>query len=44
MTKSYTAIVAVLVSAFVLAACDNTVRGVGRDVRETGQAVEDVSQ
>lgn len=24
-----------------LAACDNTIRGVGRDVRESGQAVND---
>jgi predicted small secreted protein len=30
-----------LLAAFGLAACENTVRGVGRDVQETGQAVED---
>ncbi|MBZ8133977.1 entericidin A/B family lipoprotein [Afifella sp. IM 167] len=27
-----------------LAACEHTVRGVGRDVQETGQAVEDTVQ
>lgn len=44
MSKPFVALVGLLVSAFVLSACDNTVRGVGRDVRETGQAVEDVSR
>ena len=27
--------------ALGLAACENTIRGAGEDVRETGQAVED---
>ena len=27
-----------------LAACENTVRGVGRDMQETGEAVEDTMQ
>ncbi|WP_181707854.1 entericidin A/B family lipoprotein [Chthonobacter rhizosphaerae] len=44
MSKSFVALVAVLISSFVLSACDNTVRGVGRDVRETGDAVEDVAR
>ena len=30
-----------LVMAFMLAACDNTIRGIGRDVRETGDALQD---
>jgi predicted small secreted protein len=28
-------------TALGLAACENTIRGAGEDVRETGQAVED---
>jgi predicted small secreted protein len=33
---------AILVATgFGLAACENTIRGAGEDVRETGQAVED---
>ncbi len=36
------ALVAVLASMGAgLAACDNTIRGVGRDVRESGDAVRD---
>ena len=31
-------------SASCLAACENTVRGVGRDMQETGEAVEDTMQ
>ena len=27
-----------------LAACENTIRGVGRDVQETGEAVEDTAE
>ncbi len=34
-------IVTVLCVALVVSACANTVRGVGRDVRGTAQAVED---
>ena len=30
-----------LVMAFLLAACDNTIRGIGRDIRETGDAIQD---
>ena len=33
-----------LLAALALAACDNTIRGVGRDLRETGKAVEDVAK
>ncbi|MET3790078.1 EncA/B family entericidin [Aquamicrobium terrae] len=33
--------VAVLICALALAACANTVRGVGRDVQSTANAVED---
>ena len=32
----------VLLAAFALGACANTVRGVGQDVRQTAQAVEDL--
>ena len=28
-------------TGFGLAACENTIRGAGEDIRETGQAVED---
>jgi predicted small secreted protein len=28
-------------TGFGLAACENTIRGAGDDIRETGQAVED---
>lgn len=31
-----------LTAALVLAACANTVRGVGQDVKQTGQAIKDV--
>lgn len=43
MPKFLQIVVVGLVAAFTLAACDNTIRGVGRDARETGQAVEDVA-
>lgn len=26
-----------------LAACDDTIRGIGRDIRDTGQAIEDAT-
>lgn len=32
---------ALLAAALGLAACDNTVRGAGQDLRDTGQAVAD---
>lgn len=35
------ATVAVLVGALFIAACANTVRGVGRDINATADAVED---
>jgi predicted small secreted protein len=30
--------------AGVLAACDNTIRGMGQDIEETGDAVSDAAQ
>jgi len=33
-----------LAASFGLAACENTIRGVGRDVQETGEAVEDTAE
>ncbi|WP_348630088.1 entericidin, partial [Mesorhizobium sp. M7A.F.Ca.US.001.02.1.1] len=33
--------IAILACALALAACANTVRGVGRDVKSTAKAVED---
>lgn len=33
--------IALLISALLVSACANTVRGVGRDLDETGKAVED---
>lgn len=33
--------VAIVLCAFTLASCANTVRGVGRDVKSTANAVED---
>lgn len=33
--------IALLISALIVSACANTVRGVGRDLDETGKAVED---
>ncbi len=35
---------AVILIAFSLASCANTVRGVGKDVKSTAQAVEDVAK
>jgi predicted small secreted protein len=34
-------LVLLVAMAIGLAACENTIRGVGRDVRETGEAVGD---
>lgn len=42
MRKFPFVLIASLVGALTLAACDNTIRGVGRDVKESGNAVEDV--
>ena len=33
-----------IVTASVLAACDNTIRGIGRDIREAGDAIEDATR
>ncbi|MCO5065540.1 MAG: entericidin A/B family lipoprotein [Rhizobiaceae bacterium] len=41
MTLSRLAPVAILSLALLASACANTVRGVGKDVKQTGQAVED---
>jgi predicted small secreted protein len=41
MTISRILTASVLVCAIFLASCANTVRGVGRDVRDTADAVED---
>lgn len=30
-----------LVSVFALSACDNTIRGIGRDAEDTGDAISD---
>ncbi|PWL17689.1 entericidin EcnAB [Falsochrobactrum shanghaiense] len=34
--------IAIILCAFTLVSCANTVRGVGRDVKSTANAVEDV--
>jgi predicted small secreted protein len=36
--------VALIAFAIALAACANTVRGVGRDVKQTAQAVEETAE
>ncbi len=41
MKKSTIGVVAALIAALSLTACANTIRGAGRDVRQTGDAVED---
>jgi predicted small secreted protein len=41
MTKTQILTVCALVCALFVASCANTVRGVGRDVRDTADAVED---
>ena len=41
MKLSRLAPVALLISALVVSGCANTVRGVGKDVKGTAQAVED---
>ncbi len=38
------ALMALILIAFSVSACANTVRGVGRDVKETGRAVQDVAK
>ena len=44
MKLSRLAPVAILGAALLVSACANTVRGVGKDVKQTGQAVEDTIQ
>jgi predicted small secreted protein len=44
MPSRIAALAAILATALFVSACSNTVRGVGQDVRETGDAVEDVTQ
>jgi predicted small secreted protein len=41
MTKTQILTVCALACAIFVASCANTVRGVGRDVRDTADAVED---
>lgn len=41
MKLSYIAPLAIVLCAFTLASCANTVRGVGKDVKSTANAVED---
>jgi predicted small secreted protein len=41
MRLSRLATLAVIISALALSSCANTVRGVGKDVRATADAVED---
>lgn len=41
MRLSKLAPLALIISALVLASCANTVRGVGRDINATADAVED---
>ncbi|HUG63447.1 MAG TPA: EncA/B family entericidin [Methylomirabilota bacterium] len=43
MTSHVKALTVAIVAALVLSACANTVRGVGRDVQQTADAVEDVA-
>jgi predicted small secreted protein len=43
MPARFTLLVTALAAALVLSACANTVRGVGRDVQATGQAIDDVT-
>jgi predicted small secreted protein len=44
MPSRIAALAAILATALFVTACANTVRGVGRDVQQTGDAVEDVTQ
>lgn len=43
MSNRFTALTAIVAAAILLSACANTVRGVGRDVQQTGDAIEDVT-
>jgi predicted small secreted protein len=44
MSKRTVALVAALVAALAVSACANTIRGVGRDVQQTGDAVQDAAR
>jgi predicted small secreted protein len=44
MKLSQLAPVALIICAIALAACANTVRGVGRDIKQTAQAVEETAE
>jgi predicted small secreted protein len=37
------AVVATIIAALALTACANTIRGAGRDVEQTGDAIEDAT-
>jgi predicted small secreted protein len=39
--SKFTSVAALLACALIVSACANTVRGVGRDVNQTADAVED---
>ncbi len=41
--KPVTAVVVTLIAALVLTGCANTIRGVGRDVKQTGAAIKDAA-
>lgn len=41
--KSVTAIAVVLIAALALSGCANTIRGVGKDVKQTGAAIQDAA-
>ena len=43
MPKRSIAVVTALVAALALTACANTIRGAGRDVQQTGDAIEDAT-
>lgn len=42
--RKATLLVMLLGFTAVVAACDNTIRGVGRDIQETGDALEDATR
>lgn len=44
MKKSTIAVVVALIATLSLTACANTIRGAGRDARQTGDAIEDATQ
>jgi predicted small secreted protein len=44
MPSRFVAITLLLATSLLISACANTVRGVGRDVQSTADAVEDVAQ